>query len=62
MLTIEIFNFGTRAIVDVTFARLHVEGHDIDLAPTSENQLPVVQANGIETFKFNRETPQTRSI
>lgn len=55
MLAIDVINCGTRAIVDVTFLSLDVEGHEhLDPRPTSEDQLPVVQPHGgFETFKFD---------
>ena len=64
---IPVTNHGTRAIVDVTFVRLTVEGHVFDdLRPTSESRFPVVAPGGRVIFKLappsQPETPLSQAL
>jgi hypothetical protein len=53
-------NYGTRAIIDITFIRLEVEGHDhLDDLQPNVGPLPVIaQPGGSSIFTFAPETYQ----
>jgi hypothetical protein len=51
-LQVMVRNKGSRPVLDVSFVRLEIEGHDFRLPPLSDNPLSVVDADGDGNFVF----------